>query len=134
MQSRTSRPIFDPGELGIDLSDPAKVRIWRGSLRRYLWVTRPRICEGCQRKLIREFDVHEGIVTRGDVRGWSFEDRGLIFSEYNTTLLHHLCHLMNPPTRQYVWDIQVARYGEEKMRGWYEGLPFKIGAPQKFWT
>lgn len=132
--------IFDPVIRAVDLTNPVA---WCVELRECLIRTRtPFVCDCCGTPfldLIRDkfrwtrVDVHEGIVTKGDIRGWKLAQRTLIFTEYNCVLLDHQHHLSHPPSRQAMWDLQVSRYGEEVMKEWYFGLPFRNGVPRRFW-
>lgn len=109
---------------------------WRRELKEKLdWVhgaIRPRLCMVCLRPF-GSWDMHEGIVTRNDVRGWKKPVRLLIMSEINCIPLHHECHMDRPPTREDVWAHQMQFYGEELMRAWYTRLPWKAGVPRRFW-
>lgn len=90
---------------------------------------RPRICLACG-KPFGVFDMHEGIVTREDVRGWKGKKKNLIMVEQNCIPLHHDCNVNHPPSRQAVWDYQVEYYGGA-VRAWYYGLPWKV-VPRRF--
>lgn len=122
--------IQDPQELNIDLSTPEKTNEWIKELRQRLWATRWRGCDCCGKPLHGKVELHEGIVTRRDVQGWRYPEKAYIFSEYNCIWLRQECHI-NPPSRERVWEIQCARYGEKAVRGWYESLPFK-STPRRF--
>lgn len=91
---------------------------------------RPRLCLACG-KPFSVFDMHEGIVSRGDVQGWKRNKRHLIMVEVNCIPLHHDCNINHPPSRQAVWDYQVEYYGDA-VRDWYYGLPWKAGPPRRF--
>lgn len=104
----------------------------RAELSLRLLLTRGPICERCRIK--RVLNLAEGFVSRGDVQGWSIEDRVLIFHEYNCFLLcQDYCHKNYGFDRQWFWDKSCERYGEEKVREWYDGLPWKAGVPRRFW-
>jgi hypothetical protein len=122
--------IFDPGLMRVNLSSKGAVREWRARLGAHLLRTRPWRCDCCGEVFFNRVDVHEGIVTKGDVRGWRLPQRAWIFSEYNCILLLRAHH--HPLKRQFVWDLQCKRYGEAAMREWYESLPFKV-LPRRFW-
>lgn len=123
-------------ELGdIKLMTGNALRIWRPDLKEKLdWVfgnLRPRVCLICG-KPFGTFDLHEGILSRGDVRGWKGTKKLLIFSELNCIPLHHACHLYAPPSRGTVWEYQMNFYGRELLNTWYTGLPWKVGPPRLF--
>jgi len=90
---------------------------------------RPRICLVCG-KPFGVFDMHEGIVTRGDAQGW--KHHGLIMNTFNCIPLHHSCHLDSPPSREAVWQYQREFFGSEPLMEWYTGLPWKFGRPPRF--
>lgn len=129
-----NRTIFDlsPVLLNRPCRDDEEAMLWRNELRMRLWTKRDRTCDACGGRLNGPIHLHEGIVTRGDVRGWKYPEKALIFTELNCVWLHGECHV-NPPSRQSTWDLQVGRYGEDTMREWYEGLPWKAGVPRRFW-
>ena len=111
------------------------LKIWRPNLKEKLdWVfgnLRPRICLTCGEPF-GVWDMHEGILSRNDVRGWKGPKKLLIMSELNCIPLHHACHLYAPPSRGTVWEYQVEFYGRELLERWYFGLPFKAGPPRLF--
>lgn len=126
--------IFDPREMKVKISTKEDVRFWRVDLRLHLYATRSEKCDKCRAELRKTgFDVHEGVVSRQDVRGWKYPMKAYIFSEYNCVLLCPDCNRNNPPSRQVMWDLQCGRYGEGAMREWYEALPWRTGVPRRFW-
>ena len=94
-------------------------------------ITRDKVCRGCSAPLTREAHMHEGIISRQDVRGWPKAWRVLIFSPYNAILLCRDCNLglsgKNPPARAQVLAEQVHIYGLGVVR-WLRSLPFKEGS------
>ena len=108
---------------------------WRPDLKQKLnWVfgnLRPRTCLACG-KPFGVWDMHEGILSRQDVRGWKKTKKLLIMSELNCIPLHHVCHMDHPPSREDVWHYQTQFYGWEALNYWYFGLPFKDGPPRLF--
>ena len=122
--------MFDPAEMSIEMMNKDQERIWRERLRYHLLMDRP-YCDGCGKLLIAA-EVHEGIVTRQDVRGWKYPDKGRIFSEYNSLLLCPECHRPSPPSRQECWTKLCRRFGEELITNWYFGLPWRSGPPRYF--
>ena len=108
---------------------------WRPNLKEKLdWVfgnLRPRTCLICG-KPFAVFDMHEGILSRNDVRGWKGPKKLLIMSEFNCIPLHHVCHMDHSPSREAVWEYQVEFYGRKLLKRWYFGLPFKAGPPRLF--
>ena len=121
----------DIGELAASF-----LRDWRRELKEKLdWVfgaIRPRICMVCHQPF-GAWDMHEGVVSRNDVRGWKKPLRLLIMSEVNCIPLHHACHMDRPPTREDVWAYQMCFYGEQVLYGWYTRLPWKADPPRRFW-
>lgn len=115
--------------------DSTFLRAWRMRVKEHLdWVytmIRPRICLVC-REPFNVWDMHEGIVTRGDVRGWPMIRQLLIMCALNCIPLHHTCHIDHPPQRGLVWEVQCEFYGEQPVREWYEELPWKAGPPRRF--
>lgn len=111
------------------------LKMWRPNLKERLdWIfgnLRPRTCLVCG-KSFGTFDMHEGILSRQDVRGWKGSKKMLIMSEINCVPLHHKCHMDRPPSREDAWHYQVGFYGWEVLNRWYFGLPFKIGPPRFF--
>ena len=77
------------------------------------------------------FDLHEGIVSRQDARGWRPVQKRLIMTELNCIPLHHKCNLDNPPSREAVWEYQEAWYGRAALMDWYTSLPWKSGKPPR---
>lgn len=76
----------------------------------------------------RARDVHEAIVTRGDVQGWKLAKRSEIFHPYNCIALcaqHHNTDL--EPKSDVVYRWMVDRYGDG-VRVWFENLAkeFKV--------
>ena len=115
---------------------PVAIGTHRRDLKEHLHLTyglvRPRICLACEKPFMA-FDMHEGIVSRNDVRGWPQRSRVLIFTEVNCIPLHHACNIDSPPRRELAWQMQADFYGGEILRAWYEGLPWKAGVPRRFW-
>lgn len=76
-------------------------------------------------------DLAEGFVSRGDVQGWPIRNRDLIFHEYNCCLCCRTCHGEHGFDREWFWAQACNEYGEEEVRAWYEGLPWKSGEPPR---
>lgn len=106
--------------------NPVGVR--RAQLWHELTTIRGYKCEKCGGSNLI-FDLHEGIVSRGDVAGWPKEKRILIFHEYNCFIVCRDCHIFD---RQWFWDKSCERHGEKEVRKWYEGLPWKLGKPPRY--
>lgn len=119
----------------LELMTGDALKVWRPNLKEKLdWVfgnLRPRTCLVCG-KPFDVFDMHEGIISRNDVRGWKGNKKLLIMSELNCTPLHHQCHMDRPPIRETAWKYQLEFYGRELLRQWYFDLPFKVGPPRLF--
>ena len=77
-------------------------------------------------------DLHEGIVSRGDVQGWDLSARLLIYHKYNCFILCRYCHREHKLSREDAWRLACSRYGELAVREWYESLPWKAGPPRRF--
>lgn len=129
--------VLDPKthSLAPNLSDSRSVSNWRFFLFYQINQNRGWGCECCNVwGHLDTYDLHEGIVSRGDVQGWPFEKRGLIFHEYNCFVVCRECHTEHKLSREDAWKLSCERYGEEAVREWYEGLPWKVGVPRRFWN
>ncbi len=138
------REVLDPAthSQGPNLSNRKNVIQWRFFLGEQIGLHRGWGCVCCgswHRRLVDSycsmdiFDLHEGIVSRGDVQGWSFEKRGLIFHEYNSFWLCRDCHQDHKLSREAAWELSCEWYGEELVKEWYESLPWRAGVPRRFW-
>ena len=87
----------------------------------------PRLCRICD-KPFKEFDLHHGIVTRGDFPKKYFL---LIHTILNLVPLHRECHDQHCPSRQEVWDHNTKLYDSGLLKLWYDGLPWKRGHPPR---
>lgn len=128
---------LDPYDVeGEDALDPMFLQTWRPNLKEKIdWIYghhRPRVCLACG-KPFTTFDLHEGIVSRQDIRGWTKERTLLIMNELNCIPLHHVCNTDNPPKREDVWESQKLFYPKAALYGWYTRLPWKAGVPRRFW-
>ena len=81
-------------------------------------------CPVCGDGLGGIVDVHEGIVTRGDVQSWPESWKFLVFNIYNCSAVHRACHRHGE--RDFYWIIKCKMFGKEMMHKWYDNLPFKI--------
>ena len=119
----------------LDLMTVDALKVWRPNLKEKLdWVfgnLRARVCIACGNPFIY-WDMHEGILSRNDVRGWKGPKKLLIMSEINCVPLHHTCNTDRPPSREDVWQYQQEFYGRELLLLWYYSLPFKVGPPRLF--
>jgi len=70
-------------------------------------------------------DVHEGVVTRGDVQGWSGKKKNLRIIIHNPINTIALCkeHHKYAPSRLEVLTWMVKEYGLWVL-DWFEELPF----------
>jgi hypothetical protein len=68
--------------------------------------------------------VHEGVISRQDVRGWKAKNKVLIHSPYNCIAVCR-AHNVNPPDRYVVLEWMFEQYGQDDVLEWYLGLPFK---------
>lgn len=75
-------------------------------------------CPLCQRKIGQSFDVHETIISKGDVERMSAEARLDINVPENCTILHHaICHKQPQPKSERDACIRhlAELYGEQKL-------------------
>ena len=62
-------------------------------------------CVVCEQRLSGIVDVHECIVTKGDVQSWPDKWKELlIFNIYNCTAIHRACH--EHGDRQFWWNYK----------------------------
>ena len=96
-------------------------------------IIRPPICFACGRDLVFDsFELHHGIVSQQDIRGWRFKHaRMLIDTELNLVPLHPQCNQGKPPTREEVWEYQASFYGLQLLIDWYKELPWKTPKPPR---
>ena len=96
-------------------------------------IIRPSICLACGHDLLFDsFELHHGIVSRQDIRGWTFKHaRMLIDTELNLVPLHPQCNQGKPPTREEVWEYQASFYGLQLLIDWYKELPWKTPKPPR---
>lgn len=90
---------------------------WRRVLKEGLF-DRDTHCRSCGRPM-SSADMHEAIISRAQFMGMKKAIRVLFFNELNCVLLHHKCHLQDPPSRQQSWEEQYAIYGDILI-DWYE--------------
>jgi len=118
----------------LELFDTVNASAWKRDLKE--WVDqlygnlRERTCMVCS-KPFAMFDLHHGIVSKQDVRGWPRKRRLLIDTGLNVVPLHHTCHMDRPPTREAVWAVQVGFYGKDIVGAWYDALPWKTLRPPR---
>ena len=81
-------------------------------------------CVVCGERLSGIVDVHECIVTKGDVQSWPDSwKHPLIFNIYNCSSIHRACH--EHGDRQVWWNYKCEQFGKEEMEKWYYNLPFR---------
>lgn len=85
-------------------------------------------CEFCGG---RACDLHEGIVSRGDMMGLSGKQKVIAYATTNLFILCEICNREHPPSKDWAWQRSCKRYGEPAMREWYGSLNLK--APRKEW-
>ena len=90
---------------------------------------RDRCCRGCHEPFLgRIAHMHEGILSRQNVRGWPREWRVLIMTPFNCILICGEANLglggKSPPPRARVLAEHVHMYGPGVVR-WLRSLPFK---------
>ena len=117
-------------DFGDRLPDPARVSWsenifkWRAALKYWLWSEREGRSDLSGEILNHSCHMHEGILTRGDLRGvrWQY----LIFHPYNCFLLKPEEHIPEPPSREWAVLKSCSRYGEKNVVEWFNNLPFKV--------
>lgn len=87
------------------------------------------VCTVCNERLTGIIDVHECIVTKGDVQSWPNGWKFLINNLYNCVVVHRACH--HHGDRQRWWNYKCKQFGKEEMERWYYNLPFK-GKQRRF--
>lgn len=101
---------------------------WRMDMKLKLFTKRGWRCErpGCPN---RAEHLDEGIVTKGDMRGFSSWQKALAFCECNLFLLCADCNVNKAHMREWAFGQSCERYGEERVRAWYRALNLK--APKR---
>lgn len=87
------------------------------------------VCKEALYGALNIVNVHECIVTKGDVQSWPDSWKFLINNLYNCVVVHQECHQHG--NRQKWWEYKCAIFGEEEMSKWYYSLPFKT-TPRRF--
>ena len=97
----------------------------RDELFRILWKLQAGRCPVCLQMLdySRLMDVHECIVTKGDVQSWPDSWKFLINNVYNCIVPHRECHRHGD--RERWWGYKCIMFGKEEMEKWYYNLPFR---------
>lgn len=101
----------------------------RDMLGAYLYDLQSGKCAFCNEPLCGICDVHECIVTKGDVQSWPDSWKFLINNLFNCVIAHRGCHQHG--NREKWWEYKCAIFGEEEMSKWYYSLPFK-SPPRSF--
>ena len=115
--------------------DRRRLALWRSHLKRALLKKRGGTCNKCGIELTEYTGghLHEALVTRAEIPffvPWHYR----IHSEANCLILCVKCHMISAPSKKWAWDYLSNQYGEEAIKEWLEGLPWKNGKPpQKFW-
>lgn len=81
-------------------------------------------CTVCQEYLTNPVDIHEALVTKGDIQGWPARWRIIIINPYNCVLVHRHCHAHGD--RESTWKLKCEQFGEDEIIKWYESLPFRV--------
>ena len=76
-------------------------------------------------KYLKGCHMHEGIISRAVVPK-SIKWQYLIFHPYNCFLLLPEEHIPNPPSREWSIEKSFEYYGEESVKNWFYGLPWKV--------
>ena len=95
---------------------------WRMEEKRRLLHERGPLCERCG---ARAQDLDEGIVTRGDMRGFSKDQKRIAFASANLFLLCADCNRNQAHQRKWAFEQSCKRYGEQAVREWYGSLELK---------
>jgi len=106
--------IRDPVALGYTRATISK---WREKL---FYELGPK-CVLCDERAIH---LHEGILWRSEVMGFSYPVRLRVFAECNTFPICRRCH-ENPPSREFFFGIACQKYGEKEVREWYASFGWK---------
>lgn len=79
------------------------------------------------------YNVHHGILSKGDMMGLDDDEARKIDSRYNLMIIPAAWNASHAsvPTREQAIGIQVAKWGYEAVRGWFDSIKFKV-APFKF--
>ena len=80
-------------------------------------------CPVCGEALVGLLNIHECIVTKGDVQSWPESWKILINNLFNCVYIHQHCHQHG--NRQEWWDYKCELFGKQEMEKWYYRLPFK---------
>lgn len=85
-------------------------------------------CTSCNEPLeVGPIDIHEALVTKGQVRGWPGPWKIIIINRYNCVLVHRACH--EHGDRESVWVHKCELFGEDEIIKWYDSLPFRSPLP-----
>lgn len=112
--------MLDPVELGFSRSTI-------GQWRRVLFERSPR-CVVCGSGANH---LHEGVLTRGEVQGFSFPDRLRVFAECNCFPICQFCH-KSPPPREWFFERSCNQFGEAVVRNWYASFGWKSPPRKEF--
>jgi len=85
-------------------------------------------CELCHRTGHDGLDLHEVIISRGDVRGNEALTTAVTESELNVALVCKECHAQHADTewgRQFLADQLICRYGSREIVDWIHTLGLK---------
>lgn len=81
-------------------------------------------CPVCTHPLVEPIDMHEALVSKGDVQGWPKSWKVIIFNIFNCVLIHRHCH-EEWPSREEMWKYKCTLFKEDEIKKWYYSLPFK---------
>jgi hypothetical protein len=118
--------VRDPVDLGYTRS---KIGLWRGKLFAELGPH----CIVCLEKGRKRgaIHLHEGILWRSEVMGFSFPTRLRVFADCNSFPVCGLCHKYAPP-REWFFEWSCRRYGEQEVREWYASFNWKVPPDRRF--
>ena len=75
--------------------------------------------------------LHEGIVWRSEVQGFSFPTRLRVFADCNSFPVCRECH-SPAPGRMWFFEKSCLIYGEGDVREWYSSFGWKVPPDRRF--
>jgi len=81
-------------------------------------------CPVCRESLSGIIDLHEGLISKGDIQGWPKRWKVVIFNVMNCILVHRMCHI-SWPNRDKIYTYKCNHFGKYRVDKWYYSLPLK---------
>jgi hypothetical protein len=127
---RTNLPFIPPPELAyLFPREDDDFSGHRLAVKVYL-LSRDKMCLGCGEPLLYSSHMHEGLISRAEVRGWPEARRVLVMTPFNCVLVCPACNLgldgKIPPSREQAFEYLSGLYGRERVLAWLRSLPFKV--------